>query len=130
MTLSFENTLTNIKQLEIIGDGIRLDDLINQEFVEKLKEKIPGYEIRFTEININLLLKEDMRLVKKMQSEMQENDVELKQIDDISKLKIGLHIENLNLKHRNENDYQKYRIVVDSTDEELLNDFLNVFGEK
>jgi len=106
-----ERKMEEIGSLQTIISGLRLENIIDKEFLNQLNKKYADkFDVKVSELGITLLPKEES-----VKPETQE------------KGKLTLIIgqpPSLKLLHRSEDDYQKGIVVVTSQSDEIIKRFL------
>ncbi len=97
------------KDLSIIAKGIRLNDVIDHNFLRFLEEKYSDkYNLRISELSILLLPKEE----KKQKTKKGMNVV------------IGI-VPNLRIIHTSEDDFKNKEVIINSSHYDLLDKLMN-----
>ena len=105
------------KPLEVVIEGLRVEELIKEDFKESLKKSFPEFEINIIRMEVVL-----PRKPKEAPPTVSEG------VSAILTIETG-RLDHLTLLHRSSEDYNTKKIVVSSTNEDLTERFLKALME-
>jgi len=115
--------------LEVVLTGFRVEDYLKDEFREKLEEIFKDkYALRFSELEVILMDKS----VEKEIGEVFEEEEEPSEKGEPVKIIVNIDqrlVDTLTLKHRGESDYKQKLLIVSSSKEDILQKFLESYGD-
>lgn len=99
--------MKNVKNLKVQAEGMQIDEIIKPAFLKKIKNKFSGCDVRFAEIAIIILDKNDKRKDKKKNQKSEKTKSSF-----------------IRFVHRGELDYQDKKVVISSSDVNTLKKML------
>lgn len=125
----WEKTL-EFAPLEVIITGFRIEDYLKDEFREKLEEMFKDkYDLRFSELRVVLKDKALEKEIKKVFEEEEEESEKEEPKKIILNIRAPVSVNYLIFRHRGERDYKQKLLIVSSDKADILQKFLESYGE-
>ena len=123
--MKMKEKLEVFKPTQVVVKNFLLEDQIKDNLKKLLEENFSDeYEIRFSKLKVMLMPKKRKEIFDKLSKKSKEADEKTKKegkkpIQKII-LDVNIRMEDITFFHRDEDDYNDKRIIVDSSDENIL----------
>lgn len=128
MPESVFNKMIKSGNLSIIVEGVRIEDLLDDEFLGFIKEKFPDHGIRPSNLEITLLPPKGEEIGSEESSSKEDEGGEKEEKKTVI-INISRSPPKIEFSHRGENDYQNKRMVLSADREEDIDKVSEDIGE-